>query len=71
MNEREKLEEKIQLLLEERQLLDRHLESQAAKQRELDDLHVENERQAEMVRSTMGNLQVMELVAVMVLNPEI
>eukprot|EP01035_Chromulina_nebulosa_P028313 gene28313-37367_t len=55
--ERAKIEDKIQLLLEERDLLDRHLESQAAKQKELNELLSENEHNADMLRGTMTSLQ--------------
>jgi len=57
-DERMKIEERIQLLLEERDLLDRHLESQAAKQKELNELLSENERNADMLCCTMTSLQV-------------
>ena len=57
-DERTKIEDKIRLLLEERDLLDRHLESQAAKQKELNELLSENEHNADMLRGTMTSLQV-------------
>jgi hypothetical protein len=57
-DERNKLEAKLQLLLEERDLIDRHLVEQRAKQVDLAKVETALKERAALVGGTLSNLQV-------------
>jgi hypothetical protein len=57
-DERNKLEAKLQLLLEERDLIDRHLVDQRAKQADLAKVETALKERAALVGGTLSNLQV-------------
>jgi hypothetical protein len=61
-DERNKLEAKLQLLLEERDLIDRHLVEQRAKQADLAKTEATLKERAALVGGTLSNLQVCTMI---------